>query len=105
MTGWYDAVRFLKAEGLTGRAANCLVNLDCRTLDDARRFSYVELLRTPNLGKKTADEIAAKLAERGVRIKPADLPHDVAVARAKARVEKTKAAYDAATKKLAELLD
>jgi DNA-directed RNA polymerase subunit alpha len=52
---------------LTVRSANCLKHLDINYLGDLVQFSENELLRTPNLGKKSLTEIKELLDARGLR--------------------------------------
>jgi hypothetical protein len=55
------------------RAKNGLLNAldwDRETLADAAKISKYELLLTPNIGKKSADEIEAALAEVGLSLAP-----------------------------------
>ncbi len=53
---------------LTVRSANCLKHLDINYLGDLVQFSENELLRTPNLGKKSLTEIKELLESRGLRL-------------------------------------
>lgn len=53
---------------LTVRSANCLKNLDIYYLGDLVQISEAELLRTPNLGKKSLNEIKALLDSRGLKL-------------------------------------
>lgn len=53
---------------LTVRSANCLKHLDINYLGDLVQFSENELLRTPNLGKKSLTEIKELLEARGLRL-------------------------------------
>jgi DNA-directed RNA polymerase subunit alpha len=53
---------------LTVRSANCLKHLDINYLGDLVQFSEGELLRTPNLGKKSLTEIRELLDARGLRL-------------------------------------
>jgi DNA-directed RNA polymerase subunit alpha len=53
---------------LTVRSANCLKHLDINYLGDLIQFSENELLRTPNLGKKSLTEIKELLDARGLRL-------------------------------------
>lgn len=53
---------------LTVRSANCLKHLDINYLGDLVRFSENELLRTPNLGKKSLTEIRELLDARGLKL-------------------------------------
>ena len=53
---------------LTVRSANCLKHLDINYLGDLVQFSENELLRTPNLGKKSLTEIKELLDARGLRL-------------------------------------
>ncbi len=53
---------------LTVRSANCLKHLDINYLGDLVQFSENELLRTPNLGKKSLTEIKELLEARSLRL-------------------------------------
>ncbi|MFN8770617.1 MAG: DNA-directed RNA polymerase subunit alpha [Neisseriaceae bacterium] len=53
---------------LTVRSANCLKHLDINYLGDLVQFTENELLRTPNLGKKSLTEIRDLLDARGLRL-------------------------------------
>lgn len=53
---------------LTVRSANCLKHLDINYLGDLVQFSEAELLRTPNLGKKSLTEIKELLDARGLKL-------------------------------------
>jgi DNA-directed RNA polymerase subunit alpha len=53
---------------LTVRSANCLKHLDINYLGDLVTYSESELLRTPNLGKKSLTEIKELLDARGLRL-------------------------------------
>jgi len=53
---------------LTVRSANCLKHLDINYLGDLVQFSENELLRTPNLGKKSLTEIRELLDARGLTL-------------------------------------
>ena len=48
---------------LSVRASNCLKNADIHTLGDLTRRSEDEIAKTRNFGKKSLQEIKAKLAE------------------------------------------
>ncbi|MEN9390706.1 MAG: hypothetical protein RL017_3 [Pseudomonadota bacterium] len=53
---------------LTVRSANCLKHLDINYLGDLVQFSENELLRTPNLGKKSLTEIKELLDSRNLKL-------------------------------------
>jgi DNA-directed RNA polymerase subunit alpha len=53
---------------LTVRSANCLKHLDINYLGDLIQFTEGELLRTPNLGRKSLTEIKELLDARGLRL-------------------------------------
>lgn len=53
---------------LTVRSANCLKHLDINYLGDLIQYTENELLRTPNLGKKSLTEIKELLEARGLRL-------------------------------------
>jgi DNA-directed RNA polymerase subunit alpha len=53
---------------LTVRSANCLKSLNINYLGDLVRFTEPELLKTPNLGKKSLTEIKEVLDARGLKL-------------------------------------
>ncbi|MBP9743579.1 MAG: DNA-directed RNA polymerase subunit alpha, partial [Burkholderiales bacterium] len=53
---------------LTVRSANCLKHLDINYLGDLVKMSEGDLLRTPNLGKKSLTEIREILDARGLKL-------------------------------------
>ncbi|MDQ5922092.1 MAG: DNA-directed polymerase subunit alpha [Pseudomonadota bacterium] len=53
---------------LTVRSANCLKHLDINYLGDLVQLTENELLRTPNLGKKSLTEIREILDARGLKL-------------------------------------
>jgi len=53
---------------LTVRSANCLKHLDIDYLGDLVQFSEADLLKTPNLGKKSLTEIKELLEIRGLKL-------------------------------------
>jgi DNA-directed RNA polymerase subunit alpha len=53
---------------LTVRAANCLKAQEIRTIGDLVHNSENDLLKTPNLGKKSLNEIKAALAARNLHL-------------------------------------
>ncbi len=53
---------------LTVRSANCLKHLNINYLGDLVTFSESELLRTPNLGKKSLTEVKELLDARNLRL-------------------------------------
>ena len=53
---------------LTVRSANCLKAQNIRYLGDLVQFPESDLMRVPNLGRKSLNEIKAVLAERGLSL-------------------------------------
>jgi DNA-directed RNA polymerase subunit alpha len=53
---------------LTVRSANCLKAENIMFIGDLVQRTEVELLKTPNLGKKSLNEIKDVLAERGLSL-------------------------------------
>ena len=53
---------------LTVRSANCLKHLNINYLGDLVTFSESDLLRTPNLGKKSLTEVKELLEARGLKL-------------------------------------
>jgi DNA-directed RNA polymerase subunit alpha len=69
---------------LTVRSANCLKNLNIHYLGDLVQITENDLLRTPNLGKKSLVEIKELLDEKGLSLgmelenwSPVELPHNI----------------------------
>lgn len=54
---------------LTVRSANCLKKESIKTIGDLVQWSVVELLKTPNLGKKSLREISEALSRVGLSLK------------------------------------
>lgn len=52
--------------GLSVRAYNCLIRIGCKTIGDVARISDGQIATARNMGKKSADEIANALKQRGV---------------------------------------
>jgi DNA-directed RNA polymerase subunit alpha len=55
--------------GLTVRAENCLKAEDIYTLEQLQKRTEHELLKTPNLGRKSLGEIIEKMRELGLQLK------------------------------------
>ncbi len=53
---------------LTVRSANCLKAEHIRCIGDLIQKTEVELLKTPNLGRKSLDEIQSQLESRGLKL-------------------------------------
>ena len=53
---------------LTVRSANCLKAENINNIGDLVRRTEVELLKTPNLGKKSLNEIKEVLAAHGLEL-------------------------------------
>lgn len=54
---------------LTLRTKNCLKAEGIFTIQQLQRFSRLELLRTPNLGRKSLNEIIEQMAALGYRLR------------------------------------
>ena len=54
--------------GLSVRSANCLKNENIIYIGDLIQISEKEMLRTPNLGRASLNEIKAALATIGLRL-------------------------------------
>jgi len=52
---------------LSTRSQQCMFALHCETIGDLVRLTEEQIMRTRNLGKKSADEIARKLKAAGAR--------------------------------------
>lgn len=57
---------------LSTRAQQCMFGLGCKTVGDIVRLTEEQIMRTRNLGKKSADEIARKLNAAGAKGSPWD---------------------------------
>jgi len=55
---------------MTVRSANCLRNEGIKTLGQLCRWSEADLLRIPNLGRRSLNEIKEILCSRGLTLKP-----------------------------------
>lgn len=55
---------------LTTRSVNGLLSEDISTVGKLLRFSEEDLLKIPNLGRKSVDEIREVLATRGLKLAP-----------------------------------
>jgi hypothetical protein len=67
--GWSEfARRDISTLGLTTRPANCLGQNNIATIGDLIQFTEWELLRLPNLGRKSLKEINEALAVLGLRL-------------------------------------
>lgn len=64
---------------LTMRSRNCLISKNCKTVGDVARLSEDQIRVIRNFGKKSAAEVAQKLAEAGVKNSDWDLylKHDL----------------------------
>ena len=54
--------------GLTERTKNCLLAEKIHTLKDLLEWSEIDLLKTPNLGRKSLSEIHKMLASKGLTL-------------------------------------
>ena len=76
------------------RVANCLKNLDIRTVGQLETLSEAELLRTPNFGRTSLKELKEVLGDLGVELGGTGiLSIEQRMNRAMARVRAAKAAY------------
>lgn len=57
---------------LSTRAQQCMFGFGCKTVGDIVRLTEEQIMRTRNLGKKSADEIARKLNAAGAKGSPWD---------------------------------
>ena len=55
--------------GLTVRAENCLKAENIYTFRDLQKYTENELLKTPNLGRRSLGEIIFKMQEHGLKLK------------------------------------
>lgn len=55
--------------GLSARATNVLLRAGCKTLGDVAEHTESEVMRFRNMGRKSFEEIVAKLAEYGIKLK------------------------------------
>lgn len=54
---------------LTVRTANCLKGEDIRTLEELCSKKEIDLLKIPNLGRRSLNEIREALAQRGMMLR------------------------------------
>jgi DNA-directed RNA polymerase alpha subunit len=59
----------IEALGLSVRAVKCLEADEIYTIDQLIYYSENDLLRLPNLGRRSLNEIKEKLAERGLKLR------------------------------------
>lgn len=65
---WRALVLPLEALDLSVRAANCLENMGVRSIGELVRKTEGELLKTPNMGRKTVREIREQLTVLGLHL-------------------------------------
>lgn len=63
--------RGIQALNLTTRSENCLKAESIDTIEDLLKWSRPELLKTPNLGRRSADEIEDALDKIGLQLRGA----------------------------------
>ena len=61
--------RRIQTLGLSVRAENCMLNDNIRTLGELAQKTETELLRVPNLGRGSLNEIKELLAELGLKLR------------------------------------
>jgi hypothetical protein len=64
---------FIEAAGFSTRAKNALLNLNFKTLGDVVDMTDVEMLRTPNVGKKSLKDMKDVLAKHGFVYEPVSI--------------------------------
>ena len=62
----------IKSLEFTRRTHHCLIAENIHTLDDLLKWSEIELLKTPNLGKKSLTEIKNVLAQKGLSLRTSE---------------------------------
>lgn len=55
--------------GLSRRAANCLKNANCQSVEDVTKHTRAEILDTPNLGRASLREVETWLAAKGLKFR------------------------------------
>ena len=64
-----NADGYISDLGLSARSGSCLEAESIRTISQLLRCTENELLKTPNLGRRSLNEIKEKLAERGLKLR------------------------------------
>ena len=59
----------IESLGLSVRSGKCLEAEEIYTIDQLIYYTENELLKTPNLGRRSLNEIKEKLAERGLKLR------------------------------------
>jgi DNA-directed RNA polymerase subunit alpha len=54
---------------LSQRAYNCLMRAGIKTCEDLCKYSEEDLMKIRTLGKKSADEIIAKMRAKGLKLR------------------------------------
>ena len=67
-----ESVGFVKDLGLTVRTVNCLLAENIFTISDLLSWTKYALLKTPNIGRKSLNEIIEALKQRDLGL--ADIP-------------------------------
>lgn len=63
----------IEAAGFSTRTKNALLNLNLKTLGDVVDMTDVEMLRTPNFGKKSLKDMKDVLAKHGFVYEPVSI--------------------------------
>ena len=66
----HDLIRPIEDLEFTVRTNNCLRADGIITIEDLLKWSDIELLKTPHIGRKSLAEIKDKLALKGLSLKP-----------------------------------
>jgi DNA-directed RNA polymerase alpha subunit len=64
-----DVDGYIQDLGLSARANSCLEAESIRTISQLLRFTENELLKVPNLGRRSLNEIKDQLAARGLKLR------------------------------------
>jgi DNA-directed RNA polymerase alpha subunit len=59
----------IESLGLSSRSRSCLLAEEIYTINRLVYYTENELLKTPNLGRRSLNEIKEKLAERGLQLR------------------------------------
>jgi hypothetical protein len=92
--------------GLTVRCRNCLVSEDINTVNILLTYSEKELIRIPNFGYKSLDEVTQVLDGLGLKLRPNGHPFPSRRLQAvQTSFEVSKLAFEESSKKMQDAID